>query len=111
MSASRFQQPTPDQLERFVSGDPVAASEVMELIVPQLVRHAVARWGQDYEREDLESVVHDVAWEACRPPVRYRPGASLLTTYLINLIEKRVVTIQAAGPASVDDRRRSAPRR
>jgi len=36
MNESHFQQPTDEQLSRFVQGDPVAIDAVIRLVLPQL---------------------------------------------------------------------------
>lgn len=93
MDESVFRQPTQDQLKQFVAGDPLAMDEVVELVLPQLVSWAAHRYPTipDHERE---SVIDDVLNETYQHHERYDPHKAMFTTYVIDLIEKRMKTAQ-----------------
>jgi DNA-directed RNA polymerase specialized sigma24 family protein len=94
MSESVLEQPDDALLREFAAGDPVAIERMAALIVPQLVRWTQHRYAGQFDRDDLESIVHDIVWRACTPPITFDPtrGAKL-TTYLIDLIKRRVVDL------------------
>lgn len=86
---SAFTQPTAEQLADFAAGDPIAEDEVLQLVLPQLVRWAWKHYA-NLPREEVESTIHQVLAETCRPVVRYDPARSKLTSYLIRLIKLRL---------------------
>jgi hypothetical protein len=92
MDESHFQQPTLEQLNRFVQGDPVARDAVLCLVLPQLYS-----WGQRHYPQivlpDMHSIIHDVLSETCQHYARYDPNRSKFTTYVIEIIKKRMVTV------------------
>lgn len=91
---SVFKQPTPEQLAAFVEGDPIAEDAVLRLVLPQLYHWALKRH-PTLPPPEVESVINQVAAEACRPHVRYDPSRSKLTTYLLNLISLRLNDLYA----------------
>lgn len=93
MDESVFQQPTQEQLRQFVVGDPLAMDEVVALVLPQLVNWAARRYPHILEHE-RESVIDDVLNETYQHHERYNPHKALFTTYVIDLIEKRMRTAQ-----------------
>src|SRR5689334_18230757 len=92
MEEETFQQPSPELLARFVVGDPIAEDTVLGLVLPQIYRWAIRRYSNLPEQE-VQSVIHQVITETCRPRVRYDPNRSKLTTYLIGLIKLRMVDL------------------
>ena len=95
---SAFIQPTPEQLAAFAAGDPIAEDEVLRLILPQLVRWAWKHY-DNLPPDEVESTIHQVMAETCRPVVRYDPAKSKLTTYLIRLIKLRLNDVYAKRQA------------
>jgi hypothetical protein len=93
MDESIFQQPTPEQLKQFVDGDPIAIDEVIELVLPQLHNWGKRRYSSLPE-QDIYSVIHDVLNETCQKHERYNPKLARFTTYVIDLIIKRMATLQ-----------------
>ncbi len=94
MKESNFPQPTDEQLAGFREGDPVAINEVVELVLPPILRWA---WG-NYEllpRDDVQDIVHQVLAEICHQPARYDPSLVLFTTYVIRLLRLRLVDLYA----------------
>lgn len=93
MDESVFQQPTPEQLDLFVHGDSIAMYEVVELVLPQIYS-----WGKRHyphlQEEDIYSVIDDVISETCDKYSRYNPKRAKFTTYVIDLIIKRMKTLQ-----------------
>ncbi len=93
MDESVFQQPTAEQLQLFVAGDPVAMDEVLALVLPQLYTWAERHYSSISEQERV-NVVHDVLNETYQHHERYNPKLTKFTTYVINLIKKRMATVQ-----------------
>lgn len=93
MDESVFQQPTAEQLQQFVAGDPVAMDEVLALVLPQLYIWAERRYSNVPEQERV-NVLHDVLNETYQHHDRYNPRLTKFTTYIINLIIKRMATVQ-----------------
>jgi hypothetical protein len=93
MDESVFQQPTQEQLDLFVHGDSIAMYEVVELVLPQIYS-----WGKRHyphlQEEDIYSVIDDVISETCDKYSRYNPKRAKFTTYVIDLIIKRMKTLQ-----------------
>jgi len=89
MSDSIFQQPSPQQLAAFIQGDPVAEDEVLRLVLPQLYRWSAQNY-PNLPQSEVQSIIHQVVSETCRPHVRYDPSKAKLTTYLIGLIKLRL---------------------
>lgn len=93
MDESVFKQPTGEQLKQFVDGDPIAIDEVIALVLPHLYL-----WGKQryplLPEQDVYSVIHDVLNETCQKHERYDPTLAKFTTYVIDLIMKRMATVQ-----------------
>lgn len=89
MDESKFPQPTLEQLEAFVNGDPISIQEIVELILPPLVRWAKTNYS-GLAADDVESLLHQVLGEVCINHERYNPNRSKLTTYILNLFKLRV---------------------
>src|SRR5262245_35542815 len=92
MAESTFQQPTDQQLEDFVKGDPIIIDKVIHILLPQLYRWAVQKY-PTLARDEVQSVVNQVLAEACRNHARYDPRKAHITTYLIGLINLRLKTL------------------
>ncbi|MHB8595789.1 MAG: hypothetical protein ACYDER_03150 [Ktedonobacteraceae bacterium] len=93
MDESVFQQPTSEQLHRFGQGDPLAIDEVVGLVLPQLYTWAERRYHQVPEHE-RKSVIHDVLSETCKNYARFNPSKAKFTTYVIELIGRRMQTVR-----------------
>jgi hypothetical protein len=93
MDESVFQQPTPEQLSSFVQGDSLAIEEVVGIVLPQLYSWGKRRYPYLLE-QDVYSVIHDVISETCQSHARYDSKRAKFTTYVIELIIKRMATIQ-----------------
>jgi hypothetical protein len=93
MDESVFQQPTPEQLRQFVQGDPLAIDAVIRLVLPQLYRWGIRRY-QQVPEDDVKDVIHEVLGETCEHYARYDPARAKFTTYVIDLIIKRLATVQ-----------------
>jgi len=94
MQESNFPQPTPEQLAGFQEGDPLVINEVVELVLPSILRWA---WIQ-YQRlppDDVRDIVHQVLAEICYHAARYDPRRSLFTTYVIGLLKRRLADLYA----------------
>lgn len=90
MDESLFRQPSPEQLEAFVTGDPVAEEQVLCLVLPQLYRWATHQYW-NLPADEVKSEVNLVVHQTCRPRVKFDPRAgTTLTTYLIHLIQLRL---------------------
>lgn len=89
MNESIFEQPPPELLNAFVAGDPLAEDRVIKIVLPQLVKWAISKHPL-LDQAEIQSEIHKVIAETCRPAVRYDPGKSKITTYLINLIKLRL---------------------
>lgn len=92
MKESNFPQPTDEQLAGFREGDPIAINEVVELVLPPILRWA---WG-NYDllpRDDVQDIVHQVLAEICHQPARYDPSLALFTTYVIRLLRLRMADL------------------
>jgi hypothetical protein len=87
-----FVQPTQQQLEDFKDGDPVAIDEVVTLILPQIYRWCVAKY-HNLPKQEVESTVNQVFTEICLNYYRYDSSKSRFTTYVINLVKKRMADL------------------
>lgn len=92
MAESVFNQPTPEQLDAFVVGDPIAINEVVELLLPQIVRWAIKQYG-NLPQDEVESMVHQVFAEVCINHARYEPHKARLTTFVIRLVKLRLADL------------------
>jgi DNA-directed RNA polymerase specialized sigma24 family protein len=95
MDESTFEQPPPEDLAAFVHGDPVAIDRVMRLVIPQLHRWAVRRYG-NLAPDEVKSVLHQVLAEVCRRHARYDPCGARFTTYVIGLLRRRMADLHEA---------------
>src|SRR5260370_41251619 len=93
MDESVFQQPAPEQLNRFVQGDPLAKDEVIKIVLPQLYSWRKRHY-PGVPEHDVQSAIHDVLNETCQKHARYDPQRALFTSYVIELIKKRMVTVR-----------------
>jgi hypothetical protein len=89
MSDSTLPQPSSEDLADFVRGDPLAIDRVIGLIAEPLCRWA---WKEheDLPPDDVEELVYEALAETARNHARYDQSASLITTYVINLIRWRI---------------------
>jgi hypothetical protein len=92
MAESVFNQPTSEQLDAFVVGDPIAISEVVELLLPQIVRWAIKQY-RNLPQDEVESMVHQVFTEVCINHARYEPHKAKLTTFVIRLLKLRLADL------------------
>lgn len=92
MVESVFDQPTPEQLDGFVAGDPIAMDEIVRLLLPQLQRWAIGHYS-NLPEDEVQSTVNLVFAETCRNHARYIPHKSKLTTYLIRLLKLRLADL------------------
>ncbi len=104
MNESVFDQPTPEQLQGFVEGDPVAIDGVVRLILPQLYRWAVRR-SSGLPEADVCSVVNQVLAEICIHHDRYDPNKASITTYAIKLIRLRQNNLYATEKGIANNER------
>ncbi len=89
---SKFRQPTDQQLEGFIRGDPDSIDEVIRLLLPQLQGWALKAY-LNLPEDDVKSVVNRVLAEACLRHSFYNPLKAKLTTYLARLISKRMIDL------------------
>jgi len=92
MTESVFDQPTPEQLDDFVAGDPIAIDGVVRLLLPQLCRWAIAHY-PNLPEDEIRSTVNLIFAETCLNHARYTPHKSKLTTYLIWLLKLRLADL------------------
>jgi DNA-directed RNA polymerase specialized sigma24 family protein len=107
MDEGVFNQPTQEQIDGFVTGDPVATDEVLELLLPQVYRWAVQRY-RDLPPAEVHSEIHQVCAEVCVNHARYDPARSKLTTYIINLLTLRLKDLReraAREPAPAEHKK------
>lgn len=94
MKESNFPQPTAEQLAGFREGDPVAINEVVELVLPPILRWAWRNY-KFLSRDDVQDTVHQVLAEICHQPARYDPSLASFTTYVIRLLKLRLADLYA----------------
>lgn len=92
MPKSVFDQPTPELLDGFVAGDPLAINEVVEILLPQIVRWAIKQY-RNLPQDEVESTVHQVFTEVCINHARYEPHKAKLTTFVIRLLKFRLADL------------------
>ncbi|MBE7433133.1 MAG: hypothetical protein HS100_04405 [Anaerolineales bacterium] len=92
MDNSVFNQPTPEQLNAFVVGDPIAINEVVELLLPQIVRWSIKQY-RNLPQDEVESMTHQVFAEVCINHARYEPHKAKLTTFVIRLLKLRLADL------------------
>lgn len=95
MSDSTFQQPSPQDLDGFIEGDPLATDRVVTQLADQLIRWSRGHY-PDLTDSDLEDLVYAALEETCRNHARYDQSRSLITTYVINLIKWRAQRVRGA---------------
>ena len=89
MSESVFDQPSSEQLDAFVAGDPIAIDEVVRMLLPQVYRWALRHYA-NLPEDEVKSIIHLVFAEVCRNHARYSPQRSKLTTYVISIVRLRL---------------------
>jgi DNA-directed RNA polymerase specialized sigma24 family protein len=107
MKESNFPQPSSEQLASFREGDPLAANEIIELILPSILRWA---WTQ-YKlllQDDVQDIVHQVLAEICHHAARYDPERVLFTTYVIGLLKLRLADLYATKQ-QINEKEESGP--
>ncbi len=92
MAESVFNQPTSEQLDAFVVGDPIVINEVVELLLPLIVRWAIKQY-RNLPQDEVESMVHQVFAEVCINHARYEPHKAKLTTFVIRLLKLRLADL------------------
>ncbi|SRR6266498_1314833 len=92
MAGSVFNQPTQEQLDAFVAGDPIVINEVIELLLPQIVRWAIKQY-RNLPEDEVESMIHQVFAEVCINHARYEPHKAKLTTFVIRLLKLRLADL------------------
>ncbi len=107
MKESNFPQPSPEQLAGFQEGDTLVANEIIELVLPSILRWA---WTQ-YKLllpDDVQDIVYQVLAEICRHYVRYDPKRALFTTYVIGLLKLRLADLYATQQ-EIDEKEEYGP--
>src|SRR2546425_652217 len=79
-----FPQPSSEQLAGFQEGDPLVANEIVELVLPSILRWAWTHY-KLLPQDDVQDIVHQVLAEICHHSARYDPERVLFTTYVIGL--------------------------
>jgi DNA-directed RNA polymerase specialized sigma24 family protein len=92
MDEGTFQQPTGEQLAAFRAGDPVVIDEVVQLVLPQLQRWALRRYS-DLPEAEVQSLTHQVLAETCVRHANYDPTRAKITTYVINILSRRMADL------------------
>lgn len=92
MKESNFSQPSSEQLASFREGDPLAANEIVELVLPSILRWAWTQY-KLLPQEDVQDIVHQVLAEICHHAARYDPERVLFTTYVIGLLKLRLTDL------------------
>lgn len=95
MSDSTFQQPSPQDLDGFTEGDPLATDRVVTLLADQLIHWSRGQY-PDLTDSDLEDLVYAALEETYRNRAKYDRSRSLITTYVINLIKWRAQRVRGA---------------
>lgn len=101
MKESNFSQPSSEQLASFREGDPLAANEIVELVLPSILRWAWTQY-KLLPQEDVQDIVHQVLAEICHHAARYDPERVLFTTYVIGLLKLRLTDLYATQQAIGD---------
>ena len=89
MGESVFDQPSSEQLDAFVAGDPIAIDEVVRMLLPQVYRWALRHYS-NLPEDEVKSIIHHVFAEVCRNHARYSHQRSKLTTYVIAIVRLRL---------------------
>jgi DNA-directed RNA polymerase specialized sigma24 family protein len=95
MKESNFPQPSSEQLASFREGDPLVANEIVELVLPSILRWAWTQYSL-LSQDDVQDIVHQVLAEICHHAARYDPERALFTTYIIGLLKLRLADLYAA---------------
>lgn len=90
MDESAFHQPTAQQIQGFVEGDPIAVNVVVRTVLPQIYRWALRQYS-NLDPGDVQSTTHQVFAEVCLGSSRYDPSKATITTYVIYLLKLRLV--------------------
>lgn len=102
MTESVFEQPTPENLNAFVAGDPIAIDHIVRLLLPQIYRWAIKQYSS-VPPEEVQSVVNQVFAETCIHHARYDPSQSRLTTYIISLLKLRMIDVLESETSVLTD--------
>jgi hypothetical protein len=94
--ASRFQQPSAQQIAGFREGDPVAIDEVVSIVLPQIARWATSRYSS-IPTDDVLDIVYQVLSETSQHHERYDPARGrTFTSYVIDLLNRRLTDVSQA---------------
>jgi hypothetical protein len=107
MKESNFPQPSAEQLAGFRDGDPLVANEIVELVLPSILRWAWTQYKQ-LPQDDVQGIVHQVLAEICHHYARYDPQRALFTTYVIGLLTRRLADLYAVQQ-KIDEKEESGP--
>lgn len=107
MKESNFPQPSSEQLAGFQEGDPLVANEIVELVLPSILRWAWTHYKQ-LSKDDVQDIVHQVLAEICHHSARYDPARALFTTYVIGLLKLRLADLYTAQQ-EIDKKVESGP--
>jgi len=107
MKESNFPQPSSEQLASFREGDPLVANEIVELVLPSILRWAWTQY-KLLPQDDVQDIVHQVLAEICHHYTRYDPGRVLFTTYVIGLLKLRLADLYASQQ-EIDEKEESGP--
>ena len=92
MKESNFPQPSSEQLVGFQKGDPLVVNEIVELVLPSILRWAWTHY-KLLPQDDVQDIVHQVLAEICHNYARYDPKRVLFTTYVIGLLKLRLADL------------------
>ena len=92
MRESNFPQPSPEQLAGFQEGDTLVANEIIELVLPSILRWAWTQY-KLLPPDDVQDIAHQVLAEICRHYASYDPERALFTTYIIGLLKLRLADL------------------
>ncbi len=107
MKESNFPQPSSEQLASFREGDPLVANEIVELVLPSILRWAWTQY-KLLPQDDVQEIVHQVLAEICHNYARYDSGRVLFTTYVIGLLKLRLADLYASQQ-EIDEKEESGP--
>ncbi len=107
MKESNFPQPSSEQLASFREGDPLVANEIVELVLPSILRWAWTQY-KLLPQDDIQDIVHQVLAEICHHYARYDLGRVLFTTYVIGLLKLRLADLYTEQQ-EIDEKEESGP--
>jgi DNA-directed RNA polymerase specialized sigma24 family protein len=107
MKESNFPQPSSEQLAGFQEGDPLVANEIVELVLPSILRWAWTHY-KLLPQDDVQDIVHQVLAEICHHSARYDPERAVFTTYVIGLLKLRLADLYATQQ-EIDEKVESGP--